>query len=94
MKPPPLRRFLFALSLTQFSGVAQAADPDYCGQYARSAVEQSDALSVSGCFRGFDTRWHLDYQRHYNWCLTAPPGAADAELRYRRMRLANCQGGG
>lgn len=46
------------------------------------------------CFRGFDNTWHLDYQRHYNWCLGAGGAAVDAQRNYRQMRLAQCQGSG
>jgi hypothetical protein len=74
------------------SGASQAADPAYCAQYAYLAVHEAQVLSTLACFKGFDNTWHLDYQRHYGWCLTAPIPAVDAQRDYRRMRIAQCQG--
>jgi hypothetical protein len=71
----------------------RAADPAYCDQYARLAIHEVQVnMSIPGCFKGFDNRWHLDYQRHYEWCLTASYAAVNAERDYRRMRVAQCQG--
>jgi hypothetical protein len=74
-------------------GTAYAADPAYCAQYARLAIHETQAnMATPGCFKGFDGRWHLDYRRHYNWCLTANYASVNAERDYRRMRVAQCQG--
>jgi hypothetical protein len=89
-----LALFLAAFSLAPLSGTSRAADADTCAQYAKLAVQQSDALSALSCFRGFDNNWHLDYQRHYDWCMTATAGDANAKSNYRRMRLGQCQGSG
>jgi hypothetical protein len=71
---------------------AKAADPAFCQQYATLAVHEYKVnLSIPGCFKGNDNRWHADYMRHYNWCLTATRAAADAERDYRRMRLDQCR---
>jgi len=75
------------------TGVSHAADPGFCAQYARSAVRDVKVnMATPGCFKGFDGRWHTNYQRHYGWCLTASYAAVNAERDYRRMRLAQCQG--
>ncbi len=74
------------------SGASRAADPAYCAQYAYLAVHEAQVLSTLACFKGFDNTWHLDYQRHHGWCLTAPVPAVDAQRDYRRMRIAQCQG--
>ena len=80
-------------ALCLVSGASYAADPSYCAQYARLAVHEDQVnMATPGCFKGFDNRWHLDYQRHYGWCLTADVGAVNAERDYRRMRIAQCQG--
>jgi hypothetical protein len=76
------------LALT--AGTSQAASPSYCYQYARLAVHEAEVLSKLSCFRGFDNTWHLDYQRHYDWCLTATAAAAAEQRDYRRMRLTQC----
>jgi hypothetical protein len=71
----------------------RAADPAYCDQYAKLAIHETEVnMATPGCFKGFDNRWHLDYQRHYEWCLTASYAAVNAERDYRRMRGAQCQG--
>jgi len=79
---------LAATSTTSF-----AADAAYCAQYARLALHEVRVnMATPGCFKGFDGRWHLDYQRHYSWCLTASYAAVDAQRDYRRMRVYQCQG--
>ncbi len=67
-------------TLCMISGAAYAAGPGYCAQYARLAVHEVQVnMATPGCFKGFDNRWHVDYQRHYNWCLGADPAAVAAE---------------
>jgi hypothetical protein len=80
-------------ALCVISGAAYAADPAYCAQYARLALHETRVnMETPGCFKGYDGRWHLDYQRHYSWCLTASVEAVNAERDYRRMRVAQCEG--
>ncbi len=80
-------------ALCLVSGASYAADPAYCAQYARLAVHEVQVnMATPGCFKGFDNRWHLDYQRHHGWCLTADVGAVNAAGDYGRMRIAQCQG--
>ena len=86
--------FLIVVSLALFAGSVEAADPDFCADYARSAVAQTDALTTTGCFKGFEGGWHLDYGRHYAWCITAAAGAVEAQRNNRRIRLAQCQDSG
>lgn len=81
-----------ASALALACSTSYAADPAYCAQYARLAIHEVEVnMATPGCFKGFDGRWHLDYQRHYNWCLTADVAAVDAERDYRRMRVYQCQ---
>jgi hypothetical protein len=91
-----LRGFLVAIGaaagLMLACGASHAADPAYCAQYARLAVHEAQVLSTLSCFKGFDNTWHLDYQRHYGWCLTAGYDAVDGQRDYRRMRIAQCMG--
>jgi len=84
---------ILSVAASVLSGTSYAADPAYCAQYARLAVHETEVnMATPGCFKGFDGRWHLDYRRHYGWCLTADRAAAAAERDYRRMRIAQCQG--
>jgi hypothetical protein len=78
--------------LTSTFEASEAADAAYCAQYARLAVHEAQVLSTLPCFKGFDNTWHLDYQRHYGWCVTASVGAVNEQRDYRRMRIAQCQG--
>jgi hypothetical protein len=78
--------------LSAIPSTARAADPGYCAQYARLAVHEAQVLSTLPCFKGFDNTWHLDYQRHYGWCLTADVHSVDAQRDYRRMRIYQCGG--
>jgi hypothetical protein len=85
----------FAIAAVVFVGAgvpSLAADPAFCDQYARLAVHEAQVLSTLPCFRGFDRRWNLNYQAHFQWCLTADYGAATAERDYRRMRVYQCGG--
>ncbi len=90
----PLIVIAFAGALGAAPRSALAADPGYCAQYAQEAVHDAQVLSSLACFRGFDGRWHLNYQMHYGWCVTADYGAVNNETNYRRMRLAQCGYGG
>jgi hypothetical protein len=84
---------LSAVAILATCGISHAADPAYCAQYARLALHETQAnMATPGRFKGFDNRWHLDFQRHYSWCLTADVAAVNAERDYRRMRVYQCQG--
>jgi hypothetical protein len=87
-----LLTFAAASALMLVSGTSHAADPGYCAQYARLAIHEAQVLSGLACFKGFDNTWHLDYQRHYGWFLTADVASVNGQRDYRRMRLAQCQG--
>lgn len=80
-------------ALVASTAPSRAADPAFCQQYANLAVHETQVnMSIPGCFHGFNLRWHLNWQQHYNWCLTASYEAANSERDYRRMRIAQCQG--
>ena len=85
----------FAISAGVFVGAAMpsfAADPGFCDQYAKLAIHEAQVMSSLSCFRGFDRRWNLNYQQHYQWCLNVDYGTANGERDYRRMRIAECGG--
>jgi hypothetical protein len=73
-------------------GASNAASPTYCAQYARLAIHEVQVnMATPGCFKGFDNTWHLDYQRHYSWCLTADVASVNAQRDYRRSRVYQCE---
>jgi hypothetical protein len=72
---------------------AQAADPGFCRDYATAAVRQAEvARSVPACSRASGPRWTTDYRVHFEWCLGAALGAAEAERAARTNWLRSCRG--
>jgi hypothetical protein len=72
---------------------ARAADPEFCQDYARSAVEQANhAMHRRSCQYLVDGgRFSLDYRNHYNWCLNAHRHEADEERFRRHEALERCE---
>ena len=66
-----------------------------CQRYAGVAVSQYQAASRHGCGVS-GRRWSGDFDRHYNWCLTASPSAVESENDARQRKIARClnRGGG
>jgi hypothetical protein len=81
----------FLLSLA--SSPVQAADPGFCRNYARAALNQVQlALSTPGCRRGLEgARWSSDFRVHFDWCVGASPIAADGERAVRTEHLRVCR---
>lgn len=73
---------------------AQAADPGFCRDYARAALNQVQiALSTPACRPGLSgTRWSADYRLHFDWCLGAAYAAAQAERGARTAYIRACRG--
>ena len=73
---------------------AQAADPEFCRGYAQAAINQvRGALNNPNCARGLQgARWSADFKVHFDWCLTAAPGAAETERIARTEYLRGCRG--
>jgi len=70
--------------LAALSAPAMAANPGFCAEYARQAVHEVDVnMSIPGCFKGFDLRWHRNYDQHYSWCLGVSFEQANAEREHR-----------
>ena len=71
---------------------AQAADPGFCRQYARSALDQVRAglsdPACGGALKG--SRWSSDFAVHYEWCLGVSLGAAGDEKDFRTRHLKGC----
>jgi len=76
------------------ASAARAADPDFCRDYARSAVSQyREAESREPCrerIRDFAV-WSPNWQHHYGWCLGVSRDQAWAGRRQREDFLDRCE---
>lgn len=74
---------------------ALAAGPNFCRDYARAAIRQSEvARQTPFCARATfrnPARWSLIWRNHFDWCLTVPPGVANGEREARRIHLLECR---
>ena len=85
---------------------AQAADPDFCHEYARQAVIQFQrSLEHHRCQRMIvaqrvadgrseaddAARWSPDYRQHYDWCRGAGRDKARSESIGRLDILSACE---
>jgi hypothetical protein len=79
------------LTMAQLA-TAHAADPGFCRQYARSALDQVRAgLSDPACGGALQgSRWSSDFAVHYEWCLGVPLRAAGDERDFRAHHLKSC----
>jgi hypothetical protein len=90
----PFRVFLSALLTLILVTETQAADPVFCRQYAKAAVNQvRGGLSDPACGgRLQGARWSSDFAVHYEWCLGASDAAAGDETDARTRYLRGCSG--
>jgi hypothetical protein len=84
------------LSMIATFAPARAADPNFCGQYARDAMHEIKvAYENPNCSsRIGGNRWAYNYNQHFNWCMGAPYDAAQSERNVRRRFLDRCMHGG
>lgn len=86
------------LSLTMATALteARAADPGFCSNYARMALNQVRIAHEYGscAYRAGGPRWSWNYNVHYNWCLGASYDAAESERFTRKGFLDSCTHGG
>jgi hypothetical protein len=91
-----MRRLLASIAFAMLAGVsvsaAHAADRQFCGQYAKSAVVQvRSGLASRNCVGGVQgDRWVADYQAHFDWCLENSYAASGAERDARAAYLKAC----
>jgi hypothetical protein len=85
-----LSGLMLLLTLT----LAQAADPGFCKQYAKAALNQvRGGLTSPACAGRLEgVRWSTDFAVHYEWCLGASTGAAGDEREARTRFLRGCSG--
>ena len=76
-------------------GVALAADPDFCRDYARAAISQLRYVQARPqCVKGAQgPRWADNERAHYEWCLTVPYHQAQDERTARQTYMAACKSG-
>jgi hypothetical protein len=94
-----LKKLIFTgLSMVALAALAsapvQAAPPDFCQNYAQAAINQvRGALANPGCAATIKgPRWSPELQVHYNWCLSQPIPAVEAERGARTAFLRACRG--
>jgi hypothetical protein len=85
---------LSGLALLALAPPAQAADPMFCHAYAQAAVNQvRAALAVPACAHAINgPRWAPEERIHFEWCLTQPLPAVEAERGARTGFLRGCRG--
>jgi len=90
----PSKVFLAALLALILFTEAQAADPTFCRQYVRAALNQvRGGLSNPACAAGLQgTRWSSDFAVHYEWCLGTSVAATEGERDARTRYLRGCSG--
>jgi hypothetical protein len=76
---------------------AAAADPDFCHDYAATAMRQIHAEMGSPNCAGFvandPDRWRPDFDRHFDWCMRKSHHEVDKERDARSRILDQCVGG-
>ncbi len=63
--------------------------PKSCKAYANNALAQQRLNQSRGCGFGGD-HWHLNYNKHYNWCLNITPTLRSQHTKSRQNALARC----
>jgi hypothetical protein len=95
-----VKRLLFvamlgsALVTTMSVITAQAADPAFCRDYARAALNQVRiALATPSCRAGLQgARWSADFRVHFDWCVGASYPAVQSERGARTGYIRACRG--
>ena len=80
------------LALSSACAAANAAPASYCREYANQAVIAASQNMSHACgFTG--SRWGLDYNVHYAWCISTDLNSAAAERQARDQGIVACHGG-
>jgi hypothetical protein len=89
---PSAAAFLLPVFFISGLTAAHAADPAFCKQYAKAALNQvRGGLANPRCAGGLQgSRWSPDFAVHYEWCLAASFGAAGTERDARTQFLRSC----
>jgi|SRR5271165_5290330 len=87
------------IAMSAITSPAYAEDAKaYCRNYAQAAIEQSRAArQISRChhyIRDTPARWTLNYNDHFNWCMSVyGTGDNASERRARENALSECSRG-
>jgi len=73
-------------------GAGAGNKAQFCSNYAQSAVNQQQNNLQKNCGLS-GNRWHLDYNKHNNWCMSAPKVKATSEHKTRKNKLNQCGAG-
>jgi hypothetical protein len=96
LEPKMSKRLLISAAafIALASTYAQAADEQFCKDYARTAVAQfHEAEEHDRCdaFRRRDpARWQPDFRAHYDWCRNVHRDDANIERSERSRALEHC----
>lgn len=74
-------------------GLSEAASPDYCQQYATSALAQFQSAKSMGIPGLNFPVWSDNYQHHYQWCLTVSEAEAGLGSDFRDVQIARFSNG-
>ena len=82
-----------ALVCVAAAPAAEAADTNFCRDYAAAAIRQAElGYSIPRCRPGMGgPRWATDFRVHYDWCLGASYEAAGVERDIRRRHIDACR---
>ena len=77
-------------ALTRCTGPGGTGRVKYCRNYANQAVAQQKTnlrlkCNYTGAF------WHLNYNKHYDWCVNASTGKPAEQEKARRDALTRCK---
>jgi hypothetical protein len=90
-------RLICALAAGVALGVASsasAANPEFCSDYARAAVNQVRGAMNNGprCMNRMQgPRWSSDWRVHFNWCRGVSREQAWSERDARTETLRSCR---
>lgn len=84
-------RIVIVAAFCSAAPAAFAADPEFCEDYARSAVHQARTAREI-CRHGIHgPAWSAEYRGHFDWCLRVHRSEARAQQEMRHDRLEECR---
>ncbi|KAG1707817.1 WSC domain-containing protein [Nymphon striatum] len=87
------RRYMSCLDqeffYSRFYYQCRIGDPKSCKAYANNALAQQRLNQSKGCGFG-GVHWHLNHNRHYNWCMKTTPTLRYQQTKIRQDLLTRC----
>jgi hypothetical protein len=93
MKNPLLSGAALAIALNFAAPAVQAADVEFCKEYARGAVSQVRTAAKHRRCEGLlnqEGRWSSNYKAHYEWCREVKRDQVRSERNERKRELEDC----